>query len=264
MTRFKLELLDSTKHSWDLNEIAYIGTDTNCTIQLQGESIAGRHTRLEIKGEQLIIKDMRTEAGTLVNGAQIIEAILNDGDLISVGLSDFVVHDLQQEKPIFPLNSRFDFWNDQLQSLSSVAQTKHPVLLLGPSGSGKDIIAQALHQSSAQSKANFLSVNCSALTETLVESELSSVIPKAVLPAPFRIAKVRLKAQDRAPSFLMKSATYPTGFRLNSYERLKIMKSVRWEVTAPLKPMSGSLQPHIRTCIRKSERALLGQTCFTA
>lgn len=172
MTRFKLELLDSTKHSWDLSEFAYIGSDNNCAIQLQGENIADRHTRLEIKGTQLIIKDMRTEAGTLVNGSHIIEAILKDGDLISVGSSDFVVHDLELEKPVFPLSSRFDFWNEQLQSLSSVAQTKHPVLLLGPSGCGKDIIAQALHSSSAQSKAHFLSVNCSALTETLVESEL--------------------------------------------------------------------------------------------
>lgn len=172
MTRFKLELLDSTKQSWNLNEFAYIGTDNNCNIQLQGENIAGRHTRLETKGSQLIIKDMRTEAGTLVNGAQIIEAMLKDGDLISVGTNDFVVHDHEMEKPVFPLNSRFDFWNEQLRSLSSVAQTKHPVLLLGPSGCGKDIIAQALHHSSAQSKAHFLSVNCSALTETLVESEL--------------------------------------------------------------------------------------------
>lgn len=172
MTRFKLELLDSTKHSWDLSEFAYIGSDNNCNIQLQGENIAERHARLEIRGTQLIIKDLRTEFGTQVNGAHIIEAILKDGDLISIGSSDFVVHDLEVDRPVFPLNSRFQFWNEQLQSLSSVAQTKHPVLLLGPSGCGKDIIAQALHRTSAQSKAQFLSVNCSALTETLVESEL--------------------------------------------------------------------------------------------
>lgn len=172
MTRFKLELLDSIKHSWDLSELAYIGSDNNCNIQLQGENIAERHARLEIRGTQLIIKDMRTEFGTQVNGAHIIEAILKDGDLISIGSSDFVVHDLEVDRPVFPLNSRFEFWNEQLQSLSSVAQTKHPVLLLGPSGCGKDIIAQALHRTSAQSKAQFLSVNCSALTETLVESEL--------------------------------------------------------------------------------------------
>lgn len=172
MTRYKLELLDSTKLCWNLGEFAYIGGDSSCQIQLEGEKIAERHARLEIKGPHLLIKDMRTDSGTLVNGAQIIEAILKDGDLITIGAIDFVVHDLELEKPVFPLNSRFDFWNEQLQSLSSVARTKHPVLLLGPSGCGKDIIAQALHRTSAQSKAQFLSVNCSALTETLVESEL--------------------------------------------------------------------------------------------
>lgn len=172
MTRYKLELLDSSKKTWNLSDFAYIGGENNCKIQIRGDNIEDRHSRLEIKGHQLLIKDMRTLSGTQVNGAHIIEAILKDGDLITVGMSDFVVHDLEKEKKIFPLHSRFDFWDAQLQSLASVAQTKHPVLLLGPSGSGKDIIAQALHQSSSQNKSQFMSVNCSALTETLVESEL--------------------------------------------------------------------------------------------
>lgn len=74
--------------------------------------------------------------------------------------------------PVFPLQSRNPLWNAELQSLQSVAQTDFPVLLLGPSGTGKDIIAQAIHKSSPRALAAFVSVNCSALTETLIESEL--------------------------------------------------------------------------------------------
>ncbi len=172
MTKYKIELLDFTKQAWNLEEFAYIGSDSNCKIFLEGDQIADRHARLEVKTDQLLIKDLRAENGTKVNGAQIIEAILKDGDVITISNFEFVVHDLSLEKNDFPLKSRFEFWNEQLQTLSSVARTKHPVLLLGPSGSGKDIIAQALHQSSPQNKAQFMSVNCSALTETLVESEL--------------------------------------------------------------------------------------------
>lgn len=72
----------------------------------------------------------------------------------------------------FPLTSRNPLWNAELQSLKNVAQTDFPVLLLGPSGTGKDVLAQALHQASSRQNAAFVSVNCSALTETLIESEL--------------------------------------------------------------------------------------------
>jgi DNA-binding NtrC family response regulator len=74
--------------------------------------------------------------------------------------------------PAFPLQSRNPLWSAELQSLQGVAQTDFPVLLLGPSGTGKDIIAQAIHKSSRRAQAAFVSVNCSALTETLIESEL--------------------------------------------------------------------------------------------
>jgi len=72
----------------------------------------------------------------------------------------------------FPLQSRNLRWNAELQSLKGVAQTDFPVLILGPSGTGKDVIAQAIHRSSGRELGPFISVNCSALTETLIESEL--------------------------------------------------------------------------------------------
>jgi len=170
--QYKLELLGTLKQSWPLTDFAYIGSDVNCTIQIPQENAESKHARIEVKEKKLYIKDMRTQSGTLVNGAQILEAILKDGDLITIGKHDFVVHDLEVIKKNFPMKSRYEYWDNQLKNLSSVAATKHPILLLGPSGSGKDIIAQALHQSSPQNKAPFLSVNCSALTETLIESEL--------------------------------------------------------------------------------------------
>lgn len=172
MTQYELELLEIPRKTWRLNDFAYIGSESICHIQLQQEGIENQHARLEVKGKQLIIKDLRTRTGTFINDATIIEAPLKDGDILKIGKFEFVIHDREVIKKEFPLKSRCDHWNEQLQTLSTVAQTKHPILLLGPSGSGKDIIAQTLHQSSPQRKASFLSVNCSALTETLIESEL--------------------------------------------------------------------------------------------
>lgn len=80
--------------------------------------------------------------------------------------------ELPTKSKVFSMTSRNPAWNAELQSLQSVAQTEFPVLLLGPSGAGKDVLAQALHKHSNRNLAPFISVNCSALTETLIESEL--------------------------------------------------------------------------------------------
>lgn len=172
MAQYQIEILDNTKQRWTIADYANIGSEDSCSINIPTPFIEPRHARLEIRDKQLFIKDLRSKTGTYVNGAQILEGILKDGDMISFGPLDFVIHDTSIKKTQFALTSRCEFWNEQLKSLSSVSQTRHPVLLLGPSGSGKDIIAQNLHECSEFAKAPFISVNCSALTETLVESEL--------------------------------------------------------------------------------------------
>jgi transcriptional regulator with PAS, ATPase and Fis domain len=58
------------------------------------------------------------------------------------------------------------------QNADRVAQSDLPVLLLGESGTGKDLLAQEIHARSSRSKKRFVALNCAALPETLVESEL--------------------------------------------------------------------------------------------
>jgi two-component system response regulator HydG len=63
-------------------------------------------------------------------------------------------------------------WLDVLHLAETVAPTESTVLIQGESGTGKEIIARYLHDLSARTDAAFLSINCGALPETLLESEL--------------------------------------------------------------------------------------------
>jgi DNA-binding NtrC family response regulator len=58
------------------------------------------------------------------------------------------------------------------KKIAKIARTESPVLVVGDSGSGKELVARAVHAHSDRSKAPFIVVNCGALTETLLESEL--------------------------------------------------------------------------------------------
>jgi DNA-binding NtrC family response regulator len=59
-----------------------------------------------------------------------------------------------------------------LQLIARVAPTEATVLVCGESGSGKELVARSIHESSARSAGPFVAINCGALPPTLVESEL--------------------------------------------------------------------------------------------
>ncbi|MBA3656314.1 MAG: sigma-54-dependent Fis family transcriptional regulator [Gemmatimonadaceae bacterium] len=63
-------------------------------------------------------------------------------------------------------------WLDLLAMAETVGPTESTVLIQGESGTGKEVIARYIHEKSARAAGSFLSINCGALPESLLESEL--------------------------------------------------------------------------------------------
>ena len=92
-------------------------------------------------------------------------------------------HQLEKENIYLKerLNDRFDFSNiighgpamkKLFETMALVAPSDATVLIFGESGTGKELIADAIHQNSPRQERPFIKVNCAALPETLLESEL--------------------------------------------------------------------------------------------
>lgn len=164
---------ESVRKTFELNEFVTIGRDGSAQICLPDPFLSLRHARIEKKQDGFHIRDLQSRNGTYVNGSRILEAKLQDHDRLHMGSTEFI---FSSEKdlglsPTYFSSSNLE-WDRQLKRIPAIAQSPHPILLLGPSGTGKEVLARMIHRLSFRSRGPFLSVNCSALTETLAESEL--------------------------------------------------------------------------------------------
>jgi len=157
----------------EINEFISIGRDQDNLIVLNDHYTSRRHSRIYKKNhEGFVLQDMNSSNGTFLNGNRIIKAQLKNNDRIKVGKTEFIFsfERFDSCKNIH-MESKNEYWSQQLKSLPDMAKTTMPVLITGPSGTGKEMLAKMIHRYSHRSKGPMISINCSALSESLIESE---------------------------------------------------------------------------------------------
>jgi DNA-binding NtrC family response regulator len=141
-----------------------------------------RHASVSFGGGVHLVEDLGSRNGTFVNGARIESpTVLSPNHVIAMGDSLFVV-DQEPAPHLLPANDAEEGEVPELvgasltterirRSLLTAARAGGNVLLLGPTGSGKEIVAGAIHRI-AHEEAPFVPQNCAGLGEQLAKSEL--------------------------------------------------------------------------------------------
>jgi serine/threonine protein kinase/tetratricopeptide (TPR) repeat protein len=138
---------------------------------------------LAVKGKVHGIVYVDSRSGKIFSGDDL-EFLANFADLAAIAFENARMAEQLQDKNVYLQKQVESIWgfgsivgrSSPMQRVfrmaESVADTDVTVVLSGESGTGKEILARAIHLASPRKKAKFVPVDCGALTETLLESEL--------------------------------------------------------------------------------------------
>jgi len=141
----------------------------------------------------------------------------NDGQTFTA-LTEIIAHELQRARDLDMLLTENRMLKSEVnldrnmvgeseaieriyRAIAKVAPGNSTVLIRGESGTGKELVARAIHRNSTRSAKPFVAINCAAVTETLLESELFGH-EKGAFTGAFAQRKGKLEAADGGTLFL--------------------------------------------------------------
>jgi len=171
--------------TWRVRGESLLGSAEDCPIAVADRRVSRRHARVEPAQDGFAITDLDSRHGTFIAGAPAGRTpvriafgdVLRVGDTLLMAVSDLDAYACAPRRiPAAVLGMRDDIlagpsFSQLLDHTARVADLGQPVLLLGESGSGKEIVARAVHRG-RRVPGPFVGLNISAIPETLFESEL--------------------------------------------------------------------------------------------
>jgi transcriptional regulator of acetoin/glycerol metabolism len=145
-----------------------------------------------------------------------------------------------------------------LHQVRTVAPTDATVLLTGETGTGKELVARALHGSSRRHARSFIRINSAALPVALVESELFGY-ERGAFPARFRRRQAGSSSPIRERCFSTKSASFRSTFSRSCCVRFRSTSSSGWAARRSAAWTCGSSRPPLgllRTTLQSKMRRL--------
>jgi DNA-binding NtrC family response regulator len=183
-----------------------VGKDPTCDAPVDDPYVSLRHLRIEPRLGRWHLVDLGSTNGTFVGGARVSRAELPIGVPIQLGDAEIVLEPRDATEPARPetfegMVSRDPAMRQVFELVERVGPSDAAVTILGETGTGKELVARALHARSGRGDGPFIPVNCSAIAETLIESELFGH-EKGAFSGAERMRKGAFEEADRGTIFL--------------------------------------------------------------
>ena len=183
LRKCQLSIIDGddkgTKYTLSKN-VTQLGKKEGNDIPITDKTVSRNHAEIEYKADSFLLRDLESTNGTYVNGTRVKEAYLVPGDRIKIGRTVLEFSAFDEKVKIEP--SEKNQFGKMVGSsmkmrqiftiLERIAPTLATVVIEGDTGTGKDLVAQAVHEHSPRRNRPFVVFDCSAVAPNLIESEL--------------------------------------------------------------------------------------------
>ena len=181
--RARLEIVDGpdAQRTFDTaGRLTRIGGSAIAEIQLTDPKVSGLHAELEVTGSGFRLRDLDSRNGTFIGEVRIHDAYVTNGAIIRAGNTRlrFSVRDDAVELPLSEasefgaLVGRTPVMRALFARLARIAASDLSTLVVGETGTGKDLTAEAIHDASPRAGSPMVVIDCGAIPSNLIESEL--------------------------------------------------------------------------------------------
>ena len=157
-----------------------VGTGADCDLRLSDDRVSARHVAVRAVESRFEVRDLESTNGTWFEGSRVTEVTVPAGTTLLVGKTALRIEPEAQPLDVPPSQSRRfgELVGESLAMrevfavLERVAASDATLLVEGETGTGKELVARAIHDASPRRRGPFVAVDCGALPESLLESEL--------------------------------------------------------------------------------------------
>ena len=157
-----------------------VGKSPACELRLEDPLVSRRHAALEIGPQSLRVTDLGSTNGTFVSGVRVVEALLSGGETLRIGSTALRV-DVESPQGPSRLSEAERFGrllgaSPEMRRLhpllQRLARSEVPLVIEGETGTGKELLAESIHEESRRAGGPFVVFDCTTVAGSLLEAEL--------------------------------------------------------------------------------------------